>query len=90
VNAQKKKIDVWLNYRCSSCDGVWKAPVIERRPDLKSAPRSSMLSHVTINRLSGGTPSARLRPYVIRIHTNVRMRVERSRIECGSGDAALA
>jgi hypothetical protein len=30
VNAQKKIVDVWLNYRCERCDEVWKAPVLER------------------------------------------------------------
>ena len=32
VNAQKKIIDVWLNYRCARCDEVWKYPVFERVP----------------------------------------------------------
>lgn len=32
VNAQKKTLDAWLNYRCERCDSAWKCPVIERRP----------------------------------------------------------
>jgi hypothetical protein len=32
VNAQKKAIDVWLNYRCERCDENWKCPVLERVP----------------------------------------------------------
>ena len=32
VNAQKKSLDVWLNYRCDSCEDVWKFPLLERRP----------------------------------------------------------
>ena len=30
VNAQKRRVDVWLVYRCSECDLSWKATVLER------------------------------------------------------------
>ena len=30
VNAHKRKLDVWLLYRCSHCDRTWKATVMER------------------------------------------------------------
>ncbi|HKP24249.1 MAG TPA: DUF1062 domain-containing protein [Dongiaceae bacterium] len=30
TNAQKKRIDVWLIYRCSGCDEVWNLPIFER------------------------------------------------------------
>jgi hypothetical protein len=30
TNAQKKRIDVWLIYRCSTCDEVWNLPILER------------------------------------------------------------
>ena len=30
TNAQKKRIDVWLIYRCSACDEVWNLPIFER------------------------------------------------------------
>jgi hypothetical protein len=30
TNAQKKRIDVWLIYRCSACDAVWNLPIFER------------------------------------------------------------
>lgn len=32
TNAQKKRMDVWLIYRCSVCDETWNMPIIERRP----------------------------------------------------------
>lgn len=32
VNAQKKRIDVWLIFRCTVCDDRWNWPVHERRP----------------------------------------------------------
>jgi hypothetical protein len=30
TNAQKKRIDVWLIYRCAGCDETWNMPVFER------------------------------------------------------------
>ena len=30
TNAQKKRIDVWLIYRCSACDETWNLPIHER------------------------------------------------------------
>jgi hypothetical protein len=31
VNAQKRRLDVWLVYRCPRCDFTWNAAVVERR-----------------------------------------------------------
>ena len=30
TNAQKKRIDIWLIYRCGACDAVWNLPILER------------------------------------------------------------
>ncbi|MEQ1565306.1 MAG: DUF1062 domain-containing protein [Myxococcota bacterium] len=30
VNAQKRRLDVWLIRRCAACDGTWNQPVHER------------------------------------------------------------
>jgi hypothetical protein len=30
VNAQKKRLDVWLIYRCCVCDDTWNLPIFER------------------------------------------------------------
>ena len=30
VNAQKKRLDVWLIYRCATCGAVWNSAVISR------------------------------------------------------------
>lgn len=30
TNAQKKRLDVWLIYRCAACDEVWNLPLLER------------------------------------------------------------
>jgi hypothetical protein len=31
VNAQKKRLDAWLIYRCSHCERTWNHPVFERK-----------------------------------------------------------
>jgi hypothetical protein len=31
VNANGRRIDAWLIYRCTACDGSWNRPVVERR-----------------------------------------------------------
>jgi hypothetical protein len=30
TNAQKKRIDIWLIYRCGTCDARWNLPILER------------------------------------------------------------
>lgn len=32
TNAQKKRMDVWLIYRCAICDETWNMPILERCP----------------------------------------------------------
>lgn len=31
VNANGKRLDAWLIYRCTSCDDTWNRPILERR-----------------------------------------------------------
>lgn len=31
VNANGKRLDAWLIYKCTSCDSTWKRPILERR-----------------------------------------------------------
>jgi hypothetical protein len=31
VNANGKRLDSWLIYRCTSCDNTWNRPILERR-----------------------------------------------------------
>jgi hypothetical protein len=40
VNAQKKRIDAWLVYRCALCDQSWNFPVLERCPVNAIAPET--------------------------------------------------
>jgi len=32
MNANGKRVDAWLIYRCTSCDNTWNRPIVERRP----------------------------------------------------------
>lgn len=38
TNAQKKRLDVWLIYRCAACDGTWNMPIVERCPVARIPP----------------------------------------------------
>ncbi len=38
TNAQKKRLDIWLIYRCAVCDGTWNMPIVERCPVARIAP----------------------------------------------------
>jgi hypothetical protein len=79
VNAQKKSLDVWLNYRCESCEDVWKFPLFERRPVSElGAALDGFARHdpATVWKYAFDLP--RLRPHVIRIDSDVRVRVERT------------
>jgi hypothetical protein len=38
VNAQKRRMDAWLIYRCGHCDQTWNLPVVERCPVQAIAP----------------------------------------------------
>jgi hypothetical protein len=83
VNAQKKSLDVWLNYRCESCDDVWKFPLFERRrvSDLGVA-LEAFARHDPAEVWKYAFDIARLRPHVIRVDTGVRVQVERTSIAC--------
>ena len=82
VNAQKKTLDVWLNYRCASCDDLWKLPLYERRSvsDL-AAQLDAFARHDPAAVWKYAFDVARLRPHVIRVDTDVRVQVERTAIE---------
>jgi hypothetical protein len=43
VNANGRRIDAWLVYRCVVCDGTWNRPVVERR-EVSALDRDVLLS----------------------------------------------
>jgi Uncharacterized protein conserved in bacteria len=85
VNAQKKSLDVWLNYRCTSCDDVWKLPLFERRSvsDLGGAQLDGFARHDPSVVRKYAFDIARLKPHVIRVDTDVRVEVERTPLDNG-------
>jgi hypothetical protein len=79
VNAQKKSLDVWLNYRCESCEDVWKFPLLERRPVAELGPAlDDFARHDRATVWKYAFDIARLRPHVIRVDTDVRVQIVRS------------
>lgn len=79
VNAQKKSLDVWLNYRCECCEDLWKFPLLERRPvgELGRA-LDDFARHDPATVWKYAFDIARLRPHVIRIDADVRVQIERA------------
>jgi hypothetical protein len=87
VNAQKKSLDVWLNYRCGSCEEVWKLPLFERCSvsEIGAAQLDDFARHDPSAVWRYAFDVARLRPHVIRIDTDVRVQVERAPLVCEAG-----
>jgi hypothetical protein len=84
VNANKKSLDVWLNYRCTSCENVWKFRVFERRTvsELGGALLDAFARHDRAAVWKYAFDVARLRPHVIEVDTDVRVEVERTSLGC--------
>ncbi len=53
VNAQKKRLDVWLVYRCTTCGSVWNCAVASRRG-------AKSLDGELLERFSGNDPELAL------------------------------
>ena len=88
VNAQKKSLDVWLNYRCESCEDVWKFPLFERRPVSElAAVLDGFARHEPATVWKYAFDIARLRPHVLRVDSDVRVQVERTPRADGSAVA---
>lgn len=83
VNANKKSLDVWLTYRCTSCEDVWKFPLFERRTvnDI-GALLAAFARHDRAAVWKYAFDIGRLRPHVIKIDTDVRIAVERTAMAC--------
>ena len=85
VNANKKSLDVWLNYRCASCDDVWKFPVFERRSvrELGGVLLDAFARQDRAAVWKYAFDVARLRPHVIKVDADVRVEVERTALDGG-------
>jgi len=79
VNAQKKLLDVWLDYRCECCEDVWKLPLFARRPVGELAPAlDDFARHDPATVWMYAFDIARLRPHVIRVDSDVRVQIART------------
>lgn len=47
VNANGKRVDAWLIYKCTSCGGTWNRPILERRPVRTIEPEFLMSLHAS-------------------------------------------
>lgn len=83
VNAQKKVIDVWLNYRCAECGNVWKLPVIERRPvaALEAELHDAFARHDPATVWKYAFDLGRMRSHVLRVNADVEFTVLRTPID---------
>ena len=84
VNANKKSLHVWLNYRCTSCEHAWKFPLFERRSvgELGGAQLDAFACHDPVVVWKFAFDVARLKPHVIKVDTDVRVEVERTSFVC--------
>ena len=82
-NTQKKRLDVWLIYRCAVCGRTWNYPLFERRPVGEIAPPL----FEAIARNCAGTArcfasdATRLRAYVDRLEPCSEIKVEKAILE---------
>jgi len=90
VNANKKSLDVWLNYRCASCGATWKLPLFERRTVSEiGAMLEAFARHDREMVWKYAFDVARLRPHVIKVDTDVRVEVERTALTCDCGQCCI-
>jgi len=87
-NAQKKRLDVWLIYRCADCSQTWNYPILERRAVGEIAPPlfQAIAGNCAETARRYACDVSRLRSYVDRIEVCQNIRVEKSIL--GARDAA--
>lgn len=52
VNANGKRVDAWLIYKCTGCGGTWNRPILERRPVRTIEPDFLMSLHASESALT--------------------------------------
>lgn len=92
TNAQKKYIDVWLKYRCSTCQVTWKLPVFERTAvaSLSASLLDAFARHdpETVHRYACNLELLRL--YSIRLVTDGEVTVRRVEVSDGTEGIEIA
>lgn len=79
INAQKKRLDAWLIYRCAGCDQTWNYPIFERRAvaDLEPAYLDAMMRHAAPVARRYASDLAGLRRYSGRIDVGQEIAVHK-------------
>jgi hypothetical protein len=79
MNAQKKIIDVWLIYRCESCDATWNRPVLSRCSvaDIEGESFDAFERNDCATARRYAFDVASLRSQVMRVETSEQLRIER-------------
>ncbi|WP_191909022.1 DUF1062 domain-containing protein [Hypericibacter adhaerens] len=92
VNAQKKRLDAWLVYRCAHCEQSWNFPVLERCP--VNAIEPALLRALTENDATLARRHAfdlvRLARYCAEVESFADLAVERQRITGDTDNPAVA
>lgn len=87
VNAQKKRLDAWLIYRCCHCERTWNYPLIERQAVDAIAPDYLQRLHANCPRLAASLAGdvARLRRFGCEVEAG-DFQLDKSKVE-GSEEA---
>lgn len=88
-NAQKKRLDIWLIYRCAACGRTWTYPLFERRAVGEIDPRlfQAIAGNCAETARRYAFDVARLRSYADRVEPCEEIRVEKAVL---GGHAACA
>jgi len=72
VNAQKKRVDIWLIYRCNDCEESWNLPIIERASvgSMGGSEFSAYMQNDAALATRHAFDLARLRRYAARVETS--------------------
>ena len=79
-NAQKKRLDVWLIYRCAACGRTWNYPLFERCAVGEIAPPlfQAIAGNCAVTARRYARDVARLRPHAERVESCDEVRVEKT------------
>jgi hypothetical protein len=90
TNAQKKRIDVWLIYRCETCGGTWNLPIFERVSvgDIAPAEFQAIAADEPALAARYAFDAARLRQHSGRVEESTDIAVEKSARGAIRGDAS--
>ena len=92
-NAQKKRLDVWLIYRCAACGRTWNYPLFERCPvgEVPEPLFRAIAHNCADTARSFANDATRLRAYVDRVEPCSGVSVEKTILEgTAAAPASLA